>query len=99
MRSRISRTSSAVENESITRYPGTNQRDYELGFQLDTSSDIRLRLPGYQEREGEGIGLRVDKRWTRSPLASKKLSWSAVRLLAGGIAAGGGGGRRGGEKG
>jgi hypothetical protein len=44
-------------------------------------------LPRYQEREGEGIGLRVDKRSALSPLASKKLSWSALRLLAGGIAA------------
>jgi hypothetical protein len=32
MRSRIYRTSSALENESITRYPGTNRRDHELGF-------------------------------------------------------------------
>jgi hypothetical protein len=50
-------------------------------------------LPGYQERESEGIGLKVDKRSARSPLASKKLSWSAVRLLAGGMAARGGGGK------
>jgi hypothetical protein len=54
-------------------------------------------LPGYQEREDERIGLSADKRSTRSPLASKKLSWSAVRLLAGGIAAGGRGSGGGGK--
>jgi hypothetical protein len=36
--------------------------------------------------------LRADNRSARSPLVSKKMSWSAVRVLAGGIAADGGGG-------
>lgn len=97
MRSRISRTSSALENESITRYPGTNQREYELGFPLryGRSSNTRLRLQGDEQREIEEIGL--TDRWARSPLVSKKLSWSAVRLPAGGMAARGGGGKGRGE--
>ena len=51
-------------------------------------------MPGDQEREVEEIGMR--ERSARSPLVSKKLSWSAARLPAGGMAAGGGGeeGRR-----
>lgn len=56
----------------------TNQRDYELGFQHDTSSDIRLRLPEYQEREGEGIvawgwtGGRRTHHWPRRSWAGRR---------------------------
>jgi len=54
MRSRISSTSSALENESITRYPGTKQRDYELGFLLRYEQRHSTPIAGRPGARGRG---------------------------------------------